>query len=74
MTAVINRPEYRSRCIYCGEPQPVCRLSCCGEVHFQLEPECPSCGDDVDSLRLDYQGIETYVWQCRSCDWQSDPE
>lgn len=68
------KPEYTSRCTYCGEPEVTMPLSCCGERHFAPEPECPMCGDHVDFVRHEVTGIETYVPQCQSCDWVGDPE
>ena len=61
------------RCVYCGdvveESQPHC-----GEVHNELVPECPSCGEDMDYVRHDITGIETYVLQCSNCEFRTDPE
>jgi len=69
-----DAPVYRSRCVYCGELEPEPHMSCCGERHFQDEPECPMCGDFVEQIKGSVHGIETHVWQCQSCDWTSDPE
>ena len=69
-----EHPNYTSRCVYCGEPEPEAHMSCCGEKHYQDEPECPMCGSDVDTVRSDTAGIETYRHRCVSCDWVSDPE
>lgn len=38
------------------------------------EPECPNCGADVDVVKSSVTGIETFTYQCQSCDWCSDPE
>ena len=67
-------PDYTSRCVYCGEPEPAAPISCCGERHFNDAPECPVCGNDVSFTRHDVAGIETYVPECVSCDWVGDPE
>ena len=67
-------PERVSLCGYCGEREPAARASCCGERHFEQVAGCPCCGDDVDCARRDTAGIETYVYSCQSCDWESDPE
>ena len=69
------RPEYRSRCGYCGEPQND-KLYCrpCGEAHWEEVPECPDCGGEVDHISTTYQGIETSAWSCNNCAWVGDPE
>ena len=69
-----EHPNYTSRCVYCGDPEPEAHVSCCGERHFADEPECPMCGDCVDQANSSVQGIETTTWHCQSCDWISDPE
>jgi len=68
------QPDYVSRCVYCGELAVPAPRSCCGERHFYDVPECPECGGELDSLRHDVTGIETYTFVCRECDWASDPE
>ena len=67
-------PERVSLCGYCGEREPAARASCCEERHGVLVAECPNCHDEVDCARRDTAGIETYVYSCQSCDWESDPE
>ncbi len=71
---VRGKPDWRSRCSYCGELEVEPWRSCCGERHFEEMPECPLCEGEVDSIDDTAHGIETTYWQCNNCDWRSDPE
>jgi len=70
----LKRPVWVERCVYCGSPKSDKRMSCCGEVHFKEEPECPMCGCDVDVCNVTAYGIESTVYRCVDCNWASDPE
>ena len=70
--ALNGEPEYQTRCAYCGDVKT--SLSCCGEVHFEEQAECPKCGCEVDRCNAHFTGIETTVWMCNNCNWVSDPE
>lgn len=66
-------PDWYEVCGYCGEHRAG-KLSCCGEVHFSEEPECPKCGDFVDRLQGVASGLEYEIFKCCHCDYVSEPE
>ena len=52
-------------CVYCGEPK-YDKIGCCGENHWEDQPDCPECGSgQVDKDET------TSVWHCHLCqhDW-----
>ena len=70
----MRQPEYQRRCSYCGDVVEEGQAHCGESGHSQLEPECPACGCDVDDIHTVAHGIETSVWKCTNCNWESDPE
>lgn len=66
-------PVWREVCTYCGKDRNE-KTSCCGEVHFINQPECPKCGDYVDRLQGVASGLEYEIFKCCHCDFVSAPE
>jgi len=70
----MRQPEWQRRCIYCGTVVSHENTPCCKEVHNDEQPECPACGEDVDVFDKSIHGIESTVYKCTDCNWESDPE
>ncbi len=67
-------PEYQRRCAYCVNVVEDGQL-CCGEVHSELQPECPQCGDDIEwVVGTTSCGIEAHTPKCTHCEWEGDPQ
>lgn len=67
-------PEYQRRCSYCGEVveegQP-----CCGEIHNEMEAECPVCGDHIEwQTSTTGCGLEASTPKCTHCNWIGETE
>jgi hypothetical protein len=74
MKTAATKPEYQSRCVYCGDPEVDAHMSCCGERHFEMEAECPDCGGEVYTISTTVAGMESSAPACNNCAWVGDTE